>query len=331
MPGIRVTLGVLAVLAPLTSGCAINAIRLDRAETMVGAGRLAETATSELMQQTRAANREVLIDVVAADPNCMLPRPLIMSGSPPRGTRYCRPPGATRLADDWEMQRITSRDINATLATIRGLSGYLDLVDSVIKREPIDIAADFGDALADLEAISGAAGALAGADTGLPALSADQKTAIGGALGLLSIILDEKYKVDDLLRIETAENKLLFTDSVTALRTANTTWLTFHKKQLSQRRTLLQNRLDRTQGEVARRPLAEALLATIEAQENHAKLAAALADVVDKLEASHTAYLALLFNKNAELSSKERKKLAQLNHDRVMGALRSLTAIIKAF
>ncbi len=165
----------------------------------------------------------------------------------------------------------------------------------------------------------------------MPDLSPDQETAVKGALGLLSIILDEKYRVNDLLRIEDAEDEQHFSNSISALRKANTTWLNAHKEQLSQRRTLLQARLDRTKGEAARRPVVDALLATIEARENHAMLAVAMADIVDKLELAHTSYLALLYNKDAELSGKERKKLAQLNHDRVMGALKSLTAIIKAF
>lgn len=319
----------------LLAGCAGDAIRIGRAESMVSAGRAAGEATEGLMQRTRASNREVLIDIVAADPNCNFPRPAIMSGDRPRGTLYCRPGGfdQQRYPRDWQMQRITERDFKATLGVIGALSGYLDLIDGIVQRDPLDLGAEFANIASDLDTIKGAAEAVSGSTVGIPSLSDDQSDAIDGALDLISTILDERNRVDEMRAVETAENRQLFTDTLTSLRSANRDWATSLERQVRQRRALLEDRLARLSraGEAQRRPAAEALLTAIEEQESLSRLLPALNDVTDKLQQSHTAYLALLDDPNAELTRAERARLAQLNHDRVMGALRSLTALIRAF
>lgn len=325
---------VLALLAFSTlSGCGINAIRLDRASSMVSAGRLVESSTGTLIEQTRVANRDLLIDLVAIDPNCRLPLPMIMEVLPPSGSHYCRPSGSRPGTNDWQVERVTQRDVSATLTVVRALSGYLDLVNAVVAREPIDLGSEFANALDDLQTINGAAVEVAGLKSGLPMLSSDQTSAIKGAIDLLSVVLDEKYRVDDLRRIETVENRQFFDTTTRALALANATWLDNYRRELSRRQTFLQDRLDRMPkaGIDARRPVAAALLATIESRENLPKMKLALENTLDELVRSHNSYLILLFDDRAELSGKERKKLAKLNHDRVMGALKSLTAVLRAF
>jgi hypothetical protein len=321
--------------AGLLMSCATNTITLDRADTMVSAGREATGATSALMDRTRAANREILIEIVSLDPACNLPRPVIMSGNPPTGTRFCRPGGLNNKLhpNDWEMQRITARDLAATLASIRGLAGYLDLIDGVVSRAPLDLGADLAAVHSDLQTIKAAANAVAGKDLGIPDLSDEQKNAITGVFDLISVLIDEKKRVDDLSRIETVEQRQLFDDSVRHLRAANRKWTDNLQTQVSQRRTLFEDRLERlhSAGEAKRRPVVEALLETIEQEEKMGQLRASLDDVTDKLVGAHLAYLTLLDDPGSELTTAEKQKAAKINHDRIMGALKSLTAVLKAF
>ena len=71
--------GFIACVGLGVAGCATNVIRLDRAETMTGAGRAASLATERLMTRARSENRSALVEIVALDPQCSLPEPTIAS------------------------------------------------------------------------------------------------------------------------------------------------------------------------------------------------------------------------------------------------------------
>ena len=192
---------------------------------------------------------------------------------------------------------------------------------------------DLAAAESDLRVILGAAQAAAGDSTPLPSLNDAQKGAVSGALDLLSTLADEQARVDDLRTIESAKNRALFATTLMDLHASNTLWLNKYETQLANRQTLLDDqlrRLDRAAPE-KRRPVAVALLTAIEEREAVPQLRAALFEVANALGASHNAYLELLDDANAPLSAKERRRKAQVNHDRVIGALKSLTAIIAAF
>ena len=321
------------IVALSLAGCATNAIRLDRAETMVEAGRTAGTATTSLLEQTRAANREVLLDLVAIDPECSLRRPVIASPTDKRVKQFCRRGAIPGEDGAFEIERIVLSDFKPTLAVVAGLAGYLDQVEAVLSRDPIDIGADLAAAESDLRVLLGAAQAVAGDGTPLPTLNDAQKTALGGALELLSTLADEQSRVDDLRTIESRENREAFARTLSGLHAANTLWLKKYAGQLANRETLLATQLSKLSKATPekRRPVAAALLKAIEEREALPKLRAALFEVANALGASHDAYLELLDDGNAPLTDEERRRKAQLNHDRVIGALKSLTALITVF
>lgn len=315
-------LTALASLVALT-GCATNAIRLDRAATLTSAGRTATDATRAFMETVRIENRESLVDLVAADPSCRLPQPLIAQGEVVDQTILCRTGPAQRA--DFTMPRLIRRDFAPSLAVIDGLVAYLDAIDAVLAREPIDIPGVVGDAQATLETISTIAGG--------SALSEEQTAAVAGALTLLNQIVDEAQRVDDLRRIELQQDQAAFAGSVDNLDAANRKWLRSMDAQLDNRRTLLERRLPRIPASDydRRRAAAADLMMLIERQEALPELTAALAKTVQALRDSHTAYRDLLFGDGRLLTPKERKKAADLTRARLRGALNSLTAIIKAF
>lgn len=324
--------GLLLSMMPLViAGCATNAIRLDRAGSMVEAGRTAGTATTSLLEQTRAANREVLLDLVAIDPECSLRRPVIAGPTDTRVKQFCRRGAVAGENGAFELRRIVFDDFKPTLAVVAGLAGYLDQVEAVLSRDPIDIGADLAAAESDLRVILGAVQAVSGDSTPLPALNEAQTNAIGGALELLSTLADEQARVDDLRTIESPKNRAAFARTLASLHAANTLWLNKYATQLANRETLLAVQLGKLATPEKRRPAAAALLKAIEEREALPKLRGALFEVANALGASHDAYLELLDDSNASLSDKERRRKAQLNHDRVIGALKSLTAIIAAF
>lgn len=300
---------------------------------MVESGRIAGAATTSLLEQTRTANREVLLDLVAADPDCSLRRPVIAGPADNRVKQFCRRGAVPGENGAFELKRIVFHDFKPTLAVVAGLAGYLDQVEAVLSRDTIDIGGDLAAAESDLRVILGAVQAVGGDRTSLPELNDAQKGAIGGALELLSTLADERARVDDLRTIESAENRELFATTLVNLHASNTLWLNKYETQIANRETLLAEqlrRLDRATPE-KRRPAAAALLKAIEEREAVPKLRAALFEVANALGASHNAYLELLDDANAPLSAQERRRKAQLNHDRVIGALKSLTAIIAAF
>jgi hypothetical protein len=327
---------VAAGLAILLGGCALNAVRLQRADTMVAASREAADQTRQLMTQTQIANRELLIDLIATDPNCN-PRDMRMIGGdrrlPPQ--RICRYDGDRLSASDsdWTFNRIGNKDFEPTLVVIKGLSGYLDLVEAVLNRDKLDIAADLTAARDDMQALYDAAVALGGNDSPFPALTTGQETAISNTLGLLSTILDERGRVIDLRRIETRTNQILFSRAVVGLAAANEQWLKRLKGQTEGRIRELRLRLQQLQkaSPDQRRPVAEALVTQVDLVDKIPAMSEALKKITTAMATSHEKYIDLLFNDHAELSDEERAFMIKENHDRVMKAIKAFTSLITAF
>ncbi|MET0179622.1 MAG: hypothetical protein ABW194_03950 [Novosphingobium sp.] len=335
MTGLHSRTAALLLAACGLAGCATNAIRLDRAGTMVEAGRGATAATQALMNQARAENRDVLIDIFASDPNCIRPEPVIAAAADDdKRIDLCRPRGQPRQADDFPLDRITAADFAPALAVIGALAGYLDAVDEVLTREPLALGAEFEAAYSDLQVLQAAALAVGGSSATPLALTTDQQEAISGALALLDTVLDERKRVIDLKRIEVAANRATFDSTLAKLRAINDHWLLRYEGQLDHRLALLNDRLDvelARKGSEQRRPVAEAVLVATERSEELGRLRAGLDNVTREFGEAHASYLALLDDADAPLSKKEKRKRAELTRGRVIGALKSLTSLIRAF
>lgn len=315
------------------SGCATNAIRIDRAETMTSAGREATNATRTLMRNVQSENRESLVDLVASDPNCSLPKPIIAQGATSPSITLCRP-GDTPTGSDFEVARLTRRDFGPSLAVIDGLVSYFDAVDAVVTRDPIDIAGTVSEALATLEGIASDIATVAGkSDAKLPALTEAQSAAVDGTLALLGEIISEANQVSDLRKIELKMDQKAFATSIDQLESANVKWLNGLDVQIDNRKTLVARRLPRISAQQydERRRYADQLLTLIERQEQLPQLQASLAQTVRALKETHTSYRELLFGDKRQLTLAEKRKAAAITRSRLRGVLSNLANIIRAF
>lgn len=317
-------------LALLASGCATNTIRLDRAETMTAAGRDAAAATQDLMKQVRRENRSALVDIAATDANCMLPSPVIMQGPAEEGTSLCRK--GEQQQGDFALTRFTSRDFQTSLAVIGGLTAYLDAVDAILSRKPIDLGTTVIEAHEELVGISADIATITGS-TRPAGLTDDQKAAVGGTLALLGEIIDEAERVDDLRKLEIKSDPKTFDTSLDALSAANKKWLTALDVQIDNRRTLADRQLRRMASSPVdqRRKTADELMTLIERQESLPQFAGALEETVGALRDANKDYRALLFGNSRQLTQKERRKAAAITRARLRAALKNLAAIVRAF
>lgn len=315
------------------SGCATNAIRIDRAETMTAAGREATNATRTLMRNVQSENRESLIDLVASDPNCSLPKPIIAQGTTDPNITLCRP-GDTPKGSDFEVVRLTRRDFGPSLAVIDGLVSYFDAVDAVVTRDPIDIAGTVSEAVATLEGISSDIATIVGKDGAkLAALTEAQSAAVGGTLELLGEIISEANQVSDLRKIELKMDQNAFATNIQQLESANVKWLNGLDVQIDNRKTLVALRLPRISAQQyeERRRYADQLLTLIERHEQIPQLQAALAKTLLALKEAQTSYRALLFGDKRQLTLSEKRKAAAITRSRLRGVLNNLANIIRAF
>ena len=207
-----------ALLTLLTAGCAMNATHLDRATAMGEAGRAATAGTGKAMDALRSTNRDVLVDLVAMDPNCALPNPVVAAGRSDPAALICR--AGTFQAGDFALRRWGARELRPSLTVIKALAAYLGAMDSVVARKPRDLGGELADAEAKLAGPAGDLTTIAGAAPP-PPISADQRAAVQGTLALLSQIIDEASRVDNLRKMEIALDPAAFTNDLAALKRSN--------------------------------------------------------------------------------------------------------------
>lgn len=318
------------------SGCATNAIRLDRAETMTKAGREATGQTRALMDDVRKENRELLIDLIASDPACVVgvdTNPVIAFRKPERGpTQLCRK-GGVKSDGDFVIRRLIREDFAPSLAVIDGLVAYLTAVDAIITRDPIDLEATVSEAYGEIQGIAADIKAISGSKLAIPELSQPQQEALGSVLSLLSEILDEAKRVGDLRTLENGKDARYFSESHGRLADINERWLRSLRGELRSQRTLLAERLAATRAYQyeKRRALATDQLRLIERTEQIEPLGRALAKTVMALQEAHTDYRSLLFGTSKQLTREEKRKAARITRIRLRAALSSLAKIVTAF
>lgn len=320
------------VLAIILSGCATNTIRMERAGTMTEAARTATDATRVLMADVQAENRNALIDLVASDPNCRLPTPLIAQDATAEDETICRK--GNRQDNDFQLTRLTRQDFAPSLAVIDGLVAYFDAVDAIITREPTDLTDRLIGAQANLDAIASDLGNLTGQEGGvLPVLTDDQKGAVADTLSLLGEMIDEAARVDDLRKIEIQMDQAAFADDIDRLDRINQLWLRVMDGQVNNRLTLVTRRLPRISAEdfEGRHRFAAQQMTLIERQEALPELAIALARTVDMLRATHSDYHGLLFGDKRLLTLDEKRRAAAITRTRLRRALSHLAAIARVF
>lgn len=323
------TLATLLASSLLMSACATNTIRLDRAATMSDAGRTATTATRDLATKAAKANRDAIIEIASFDPNCQLPRPAIFLGKDPSGKiRLCSTGGATTISP---FVRYTSKDLLPTLSVIEGITAYLDAVDEILAREPIDLVGSLSAAQSDLAAIQ----TIVGADS-KPLLDDAQQAAVGQTLELIQTILTEAATVSDLRQLERDRQKdgESLAESVEALKQLNNIWAgRFSDAQNVQfalvnevYRTSPPSDFDKRRASVANQ------LSIKESAENAPEIQRKIDALAGVFLQAHKDYLELLpAGSKAQLTPAEKRKRANIIKARVRAALQSLAALVTAF
>ncbi len=325
-------LSVALALAIILQGCATNTIRIERAGTMIDAARVATDATRDLMADVQAENRKALVDLIAADPNCRLPTPLIAQGATADDETICRK--GNRQEYDFQLTRLTRQDFGPSLAVIDGLVAYFDAVDAIITQEPLDLAGKLLDAQANLDAITTNLGTLSGQENvTLPTLTEDQRAAVGDTLSLLGKIIDEAARVDDLRNIEIQLDQTAFSEDLNRLSRINQRWLRVMDGQIDNRLALIARNLPRISAEdfEDRHRFATQQMTLIERQEALPELDIALARTVDILRATHSDYHGLLFGDQRLLTLEEQRMAAAITRTRLRRAFSHLAAIARVF
>lgn len=317
---------VAAGLALLSlSGCATNAIRLDRAGIVSEAGRAAGEGTRGFLDEVTIANREKQIAVAALDPNCRLPTPVLLDPAV-ISTRICIERDRNPAVGDVPLTRFDSRAFAPTIAVLEGLTAYLDALDEILTRKRPDVGAELDRALAQVQGAAADVATLAG--TGAPpAFSADQQAALTGLVSLISTLANEAATVRDLRRLESPEQDKAFADTILALRRVNKGLPVILTNELQQQRSVLE--LVRPRDDARSSRAAEMRL--IEREEAVPALTARLTMVIDELARARAAYVDLLRNDRAKLTPKERTRLIRLNRARLLAALSSLASVRRAF
>lgn len=321
---------LMAGMTVVLAGCGINTIRLDRATAMGKAGTAATDGTRAVMDQVRQTNREVLIDLAAIDPACILPDPSIPRGRVTDGSQLCR--AGRPQPRDWTIKRWTAREFQPTLAVIDGISAYLGAVDAILTRKPVDLVAEVTAAETKLRSITDSLNVIAGSPQ-LPVLSEEQSAAINGTLKLLSEIVDESGRVEDLRAMERKLDGAEFERNLQDLQAANNQLVASLGSQLSHQRTLVGYQLTRMRKEPAavRRPLVARQLDLIDAHAALPELQNRLNLTVNAFRKAHSDYRDLLFGNGRLMTKAEKRKAAAVTQARVIGALENLASLIKAF
>lgn len=342
----------LAAMTLSLSGCATGQLQVGRASTMVTAGRTATDASRKVVADTFESHRRFVTELAAIDPNCDLPYPrLAISRNSWGNCGTDRNPATTVSGPSRAYATLT-------LASIDGAVAYLDAIDAIATRKPIDIAASLESARGDLSDAIDAVNALANSKFALP-ISQDQLAAGKTLLDLLSGLISVSHQVRDLKRVEVKLDAGEFNTSIAGLKAVTRIWtdaltqsVTNEESQVDGVRLLQQrafaaaiakscppkSAVDCPFSAVSAtdrleyRAYAEHKLALIDRREQVVKLAGRLDALLDRFATAHREYRELLFDpQNAKLSAEERKQRAQIIRGQILSAIKGVLAVVALF
>jgi hypothetical protein len=323
----------ILLLSASLGGCANNTLRLDRATSMTEAGREATQATMTLMDDAVKLNRAAITEIAVFDPNCTLPQPRIQIGRDSTGkTKLC--PDGDDNPRTIAFTRLTKKDLLPTLVVIESVTGYLDAVDEIVNREPLDLVGKLSKAKGELLSIKADITTIAGLhDPAVPELSEVQTTAINQSLALIQVLIDEANRVGDLRKMELRQDKNQFSENITALNALNDRWSVVSSGMLASEIRLLKEQYRRSPPAdfAVRRSAVTHQLNLLTLRDEIADLNIELKKLNSAFELAHSEYIDLLFNKNAKLSAAEKRKKSELIRGRVRAALASLASLVRAF
>ncbi len=340
----RFNFGAALLGAVLLAGCAIDRVRIERAGEVVEQGAPLVAAANGMIDSIVRVSAEAGIEFALADPRCDWPEISVATGTP--AASLCDPASNAHIT----IIPVRRGDFAPTVALVGALSAYIAAVDAVVSDSPTDTRLNLLAAKADLEGIVGDVTTIANVANPFAKLSADQKTAVTGIIGLIDTLQKEAAQAGELKAIEANTPGLRAVTK--ALRADLSNWPTLalvaeldNLQTIATRRWVRDRSLRLAAGGSAETAAARdrgGLLSDAERAallrkrvDLAARLEAAkalpgtLVQAVDAFDAAHASYLNALENK--ALTPENPRRVAQVTRDRLRHALALLAQTIAAF
>lgn len=333
-------------LLPLLGGCAGNAVRVESANVVAGAGHAATDQTSAFIGRVANARMEANLTLVASDPSCRWPldgkiiirgtgatlaEPLVQPS--PAGER--RPLCAATLdpaRGDFAVSvaPIPLGALRPTLDLVDALAGYSDALAAIVADDPN--AADDGIAAA-FDAAASASADIARLANGPAPLKDSQTKAVHDVLTLIDELNRERRQVRDLRKIAASQGgqvKAL----IGQLKAQITLWTTNSlkgslEKSILAHAQVLDRWMDTAPTNFEERRQRFAQLAEMQADLAQADaVGGAASDALDTMASANQQFLDAL---DGRFTPRMRREMGRIARARVLRALHALADVAQSF
>jgi hypothetical protein len=331
------------LLVVALGGCAINALRVEYAGNVGAAGQAAAVGARDFLALAEQTRNEANIEIIVADPTCGQPGAIFRSklevtSKRPRRGDFCR--AITPQDDPKTAARFStvdpSEDLEPAFDLIDVLVDYTDILADIAAQEPVDAARQIDQTLETASALEDAFSALLGRQGGVtPAPDDPRVVAVKGFLGLVLALKKEADQVTQL-RAVLADNPNGAKPMIGALRRSLSAWEGSRKNDSLLRLGVTNALAKRVLDAVPPSKPAERREALRTEYSARAKARAedrfhpAVLRMLSELESADADFRRVIV-KDPALTKAERRKLAELTRQRVVSALQTFTALVKAF
>lgn len=323
------------------SACATDALRVDYARTVAAEGKAAAEASKEFLHRVDIGRREANIELVAADPACGAESKAKVRKTPRIEARegrgwLCVPPRWNPDEHHEFSLRPITPELAPTLDLISALTSYTEALGAIADEKADDPLKPLLDALETARAAEGAIQALRNrTDLLVPAADDKRIEAVRGFVALLVELAHERDQVKRL-RAVVAKHPEGAAPVIASLRSHLRLWETRRGADAAVREFIVASIVKRSVDSrpptsiSARREALTSYYALSDANDASAKIHPALDDVLRELDKADRGFRRVLAP-NPDLNDKERARIAELNRQRIVRALQSLTALITSF
>jgi hypothetical protein len=332
----------ILLLAAL-GGCAINALRVEYAGNVGAAGQAAAEGARGFLSLAEQTRNEANIEIIVADPACGQPgaifrSDLVIDSATPRTGDFCRK--MTPQDNPKLVTRFSSTDPTEELAPalelIDVMIDYTDTLADIAAQEPVDAAQRIDQTLETASALEDAFSALLGRQSGVtPAPDDARVIAVKGFLQLALALRKEADQVEQL-RAVLADNPNGARPMISALRRTLSAWELSRKSdsviRLGVTKTLAKRVLDAVPPSkpAERRDALRMDYGARAKARTEDRFHPAVVRMLSELEAADADFRRVIV-KDPTLTKAERRKLAEITRQRVVAALQTFTALVKAF
>jgi hypothetical protein len=325
------------------SGCAINALRVEYAGNVGAAGQAAADGARTFLALAGQTRDEANIEIIVADPACAQPgaifRPdLTVVSATPRTGDFCK-----QITPQDDSNRVTrfstldpTEDLASALDLIEVLIGYTDTLADIAAEEPIDATRRIDQTLETASALEDAFNALLSRQGGVTPAPNDPR--VIAVKDFLSLVLALQKEADQVvqLRAVLAKNPNGAKPMIGALKRSLSAWEGSRKNDVLLRSGVTKILTKRVLDAVPPSKPAERREALRTEYSARAKARAedrfhpSVIRMLSELESADADFRRVIV-KDPALTQAERRKLAEITRQRVIAALQTFTALVKAF